>query len=74
MATFMIFRSVDLHRYRSDLWVVWTGIVRQGFTHDLLLKVGVFLAKLILMARKNAETEERLERHRIQIKELLEGQ
>jgi hypothetical protein len=74
MATFMIFRSVDLHRYRSDLWVVWTSIVRQGFTHDLLLKVGVFLAKLILMARKNAETEERLERHRIQIKELLEGQ
>jgi hypothetical protein len=74
MATFMIFRSVDLHRYRSDLWVVWTSIVRQGFTHDLLLKVGVFLAKLILMARKNAETEEHLERHRIQIKELLEGQ
>ena len=45
----------------------------KGFTHDLLLEAGVFLVsvKLILMAKKNAETESRLEQHLLQIKELL---
>jgi hypothetical protein len=45
----------------------------KGFTHDLLLESGVFLvsAKLILMAKRNAETESRLEQHLNQIKELL---
>ena len=45
----------------------------KGFTHDLLLEGGVFLvsAKLILMAKRNAETESRLEQHLTQIKELL---
>jgi hypothetical protein len=45
----------------------------KGFTHDLLLESGVFLvsAKLILMAKSNAETERRLEQHLNQIKELL---
>jgi hypothetical protein len=48
----------------------------QGFTHDLLLEAGVFLVsvKLILMAKKNGETEERLEFHLLEIKELLAGQ
>jgi len=45
----------------------------RGFTHELLLEAGVFLVslKLILMAKKNTETENRLERHLTQIKELL---
>ncbi len=49
------------------------ALVLTGFTHDLLLEAGVFLVsvKLILMASKNAETESRLERHLIEIKELL---
>jgi hypothetical protein len=44
-----------------------------GFTHDLLLEFGVFLVslKLILMGKKNAETESRLEQHLVQIKEFL---
>ncbi|MFZ0200224.1 MAG: hypothetical protein WB523_14670 [Candidatus Sulfotelmatobacter sp.] len=46
----------------------------KGFTHDLLLEGAVFLvsAKLVLMARKNAETESRLERQLMEIKRLLE--
>jgi hypothetical protein len=45
----------------------------KGFGHELLLEAGIFLVsvKLILMAKKNAETENRLEGHLIQIKELL---
>ena len=45
----------------------------KGFSHDLLLEAGVFLvsAKLILMAKRNSETEKRLERHLTQIEELL---
>jgi hypothetical protein len=45
----------------------------KGFTHDLLLEAGVFLVsiKLILMARNNAETEQRIETHLIQIEEML---
>ena len=50
-------------------------LVVRGFTHDLLLETGVFLvsAKLILMAKKNAETEFRLEQHLNDIKGLLQG-
>jgi hypothetical protein len=45
----------------------------KGFTHDLLLEAGVFLVsvKLMLMAKKNAETESRLEEYLVQIKDLL---
>ena len=45
----------------------------KGFTHDLLLEAGVFLVsvKLILMAKKNSRTEERLEQHLVEIKEYL---
>jgi len=51
------------------------SLVVKGFTHELFLESGVFLVsvKLILMARKNAATEERLELHLNQIKELLSG-
>jgi hypothetical protein len=50
------------------------ALMLKGFTHDLLLEGGVFLvsAKLILMAKKNAETELRLERQLREIKCLLE--
>jgi hypothetical protein len=45
----------------------------KGFTHDPLLEAGVFLVsiKLILMARNNAETEQRIETHPVQIEEML---
>jgi hypothetical protein len=48
----------------------------KGFSHDLLLEAGVFLVsvKLILMAKKNTETENRLEHRLIEIKELLSRQ
>jgi hypothetical protein len=47
----------------------------KGVTHELFLESGVFLVsvKLILMAGKNAASEERIERHLNQIKGLLEG-
>jgi hypothetical protein len=49
------------------------ALLLKGFTHDVLLEAGVFLVsvKLIVMAKKNAETENRLERHLVQIKESL---
>jgi hypothetical protein len=45
----------------------------KGFTHSLFLEAGVLLVsiKLILMAQKNAKTEESLERHLKRIEELL---
>ena len=45
----------------------------KGFTHDLFLEAGVFLVsvKLILMTGKNTASEERMERHLDQIKDLL---
>ena len=45
----------------------------KGFTHELLLEAAVFLVslKLILMARKNSETEGRLEQRLIEIQEAL---
>ena len=45
----------------------------KGFGHEMLLEAGVFLVsvKLILMAKKNTDTESRLEEHLTQIKELL---
>jgi len=47
----------------------------KGFTHDLFLEIAVFLVsgKLILMAKKNAETEQRLGRQLLEIKALLEA-
>ncbi|MGA3210076.1 MAG: hypothetical protein ABSD20_02150 [Terriglobales bacterium] len=49
------------------------ALIVKGFTHDLLLEAGVFLVsvKLIMMAKKNAETEAHLDRHLLEIKELL---
>lgn len=45
----------------------------KGFTHELFLEAGVFLVsvKLILMAGKNAASEERTERQLNQILALL---
>jgi len=45
----------------------------KGFTHELLLEAAVFLVslKLIQMARKNSETEGRLEQRLIEIQEAL---
>ncbi len=69
----------------SDPWAIITialsfglfilALVLKGFTHALLLEAGVFLVslKLILMAKKNAETESRLEAQLISIRELLES-
>jgi hypothetical protein len=67
----------------SDPWsvvvIVLTGglfvaaLFLKGFTHSLFLEAGVLLVsiKLILMAQKNASTEESLERHLTRIEELL---
>jgi hypothetical protein len=67
----------------SDPWAILVIVLTIGlfvvapflkrFTHDLFLEAGVFLVsvKLILMAKKNAETESRLEQHLVQIKEFL---
>jgi hypothetical protein len=72
-----------METFKSDPWaliiIVMTlvlfllALILQGFTHDLLLEAGVFLVsvKLILMAKKNAETESRMELHLTEIKELL---
>lgn len=69
--------------FKSDPWaliiIVMTlvlfllALILQGFNHHLLLEAGVFLVsvKLILMAKKNAETESRMELHLTEIKELL---
>ncbi len=45
----------------------------KGFTHALVLEAAVLLVsiKLILMAQKNAKTEENLEARLIRIEELL---
>jgi hypothetical protein len=52
------------------------SLFAKGFSHDFLLEAGVFLVsvKLILMAKKNTETENRLEHSLIEIKELLSRQ
>lgn len=67
----------------TDPWAILTillsgglfvlALFLKGFSHDLLLEAGVFLVsvKLILMAKKNTETELRLEGHLAQIKDLL---
>jgi hypothetical protein len=49
------------------------ALFAKGFTHDLFIKAGVLLVstKLILMAQKNARTEENLERQLMRIEELL---
>lgn len=50
-----------------------TALFLRGFTHTLFLEAGVLLVsiKLILMAQKNARTEESLGRHLMRIEELL---
>jgi predicted tellurium resistance membrane protein TerC len=75
---------IDMKMFRSsDPWALivivlsfglfFLALILKGFTHDLLLEAGVFLVsvKLILMAKKNTETENRVERHLTEIKELL---
>lgn len=50
------------------------ALVLKGLTHDILLEAGVFLVstKLILMSKKNAEAESRMESRLDEIKTLLE--
>jgi len=72
------FKSTDLW---SRLVILLTiglfsmSLAVKGFTHELFLESAVLLvsAKLILMAGKNAATEERVERHLGQIEALLAG-
>ncbi len=49
------------------------ALFTKGFTHDILLEVGVFLVsvKLIMMAFKNANHSRKLENELIEIKELI---
>ena len=49
------------------------ALFTKGFTHDMLLEMGVFLVsvKLIMMAFKNANHSRKLENELIEIKELL---
>jgi hypothetical protein len=79
-------RAGMANRRSSDPWAVIVIILTvglfvlalflKGFSHDVLLEAGVFLVslKLILMAKKNAEVENRLEDHLIEIKRLLASQ
>ena len=67
----------------SDPWAVVTIVLTvglfvlalfvKGFTHEMLLEAGVFLVsvKLILMTKKNTETEYRLEQRLANIQEML---
>jgi hypothetical protein len=69
----------------SDPWAVFIialsvglfvlALFLKGFTHELLLEAGIFLVsvKLILMAKKNTETEYRMEQHLTKIEEMLSG-
>ena len=69
----------------SDPWAVLTIVLSfglfvlalfvKGFTHEMLLEAGVFLVsvKLILMAKRNTETEYRLEQRLASIQEMLAG-
>jgi hypothetical protein len=49
------------------------ALLVKGFTQDLFIEAGILLVsiKLILMAQKNARTEESLERRLTRIEELL---
>jgi hypothetical protein len=75
-----------MERFKSsDPWAVFIiglsvglfvlALFLKGFTHELLLEAGVFLVsvKLILMAKRNNETEDRLEQHLTRIQEMLAG-
>jgi hypothetical protein len=69
----------------SDPWAIGTilltcglfaaSLFLTGFSHDLLLEAGVFLVsvKLILMTKKIADAELRLEQRLTRIEELLKG-
>jgi len=50
-----------------------TALFVKGLTHDAFLEAGVLLVsiKLILMAKRNAETEGRVEGQLTEIKEML---
>jgi len=76
--------GVDMNSSKaSDPWAIVTIVLTvglfvvalfiKGFTHELLLEAGVFLVsvKLILMAKKNTETEYRLEQRLASIQEML---
>jgi protein-S-isoprenylcysteine O-methyltransferase Ste14 len=77
-------RQVDMNISKSsDPWAVIVillsvglfvvAVFVKGFTHELLLEAGVFLVsvKLILMAQKNTDTENRLEERLANIQEML---
>ncbi len=71
-----LFKSIDLW---SGLVILLTvglfglSLAVKGITHELFLESGVFLVsvKLILMAGKNAASEERMEKNLNQIRALL---
>ena len=75
--------DMKIFKFSSDPWAAIIialclglfvlALIVKGFTHDVLVEAAVFLVslKLILMAKKNSETEIRLERHLTQISELL---
>lgn len=52
------------------------ALFTQGFTHDLLLEIGVFMVsvKLIIMTYKNGVHADKLEKDIKEIKELLKQQ
>jgi len=71
-----IFKSTDLSSGVVILLTVGLfslSLAVKGITHELFLEAGVFLVsvKLILMAGKNAASEDRIERHLNQIEELV---
>jgi hypothetical protein len=54
-------------------FIFFLALFTKGFTHDLLLEVGVFLVsvKLIIMAYKNNVNSQRLTRALLEIKKHL---
>jgi hypothetical protein len=58
---YQVFRSGAIIIIILSFGLFGLAMAAKGFTHDLLLEAGVFLVsvKLILMAKKNAETEKR---------------
>ncbi len=54
--------------------VFMVALFTKGFTHDLLLEIGIFLVsvKLIIMTYKNGVHADRLEKKIKEIKELIQ--
>ena len=71
---------MNVHFDRGSIVVIATTIIvffvalfTKGFTHDLLLEIGVLLVsvKLIMMSYKNSVHAEKLEKELKEIKELI---